>query len=54
MSIEKKQYAYFIVGVSASVILGTAFIFALYGLGCDFSRAFRHLFFTTIPPGPAL
>ena len=21
---------------------------------CDFSRAFRHLFFTTIPPGPAL
>jgi hypothetical protein len=22
--------------------------------GCDFSRAFRHLFFTTIPPGPAL
>ena len=23
-------------------------------LNCDFSRAFRHLFFTTIPPGPAL
>jgi len=21
---------------------------------CDFSRAFPHLFFTTIPPGPAL
>ena len=21
---------------------------------CDFSRSFRHLFFTTIPPGPAL
>ncbi len=28
----------------------------LFALGsiCDFSRPFRHLFFTTIPPGPAL
>ena len=28
--------------------------YILNGFNCDFSRAFRHLFFTTIPPGPAL
>ena len=62
VSTEAKWSIIVLILAEAAGLLVVAFVWLFIRAGgsgsnviiCDFSRAFRHLFFTTIPPGPAL